>query len=100
MVMMQTEPSLQIWKIYHFRGEWSPSTIATKKLDEIKKQCLLLTRLHDTSTLLRSVDRVQKLAKCIGEQEMLQGSIMMREVGENFHQNISSAVGRYYLLKK
>ena len=49
---------------------------------EIKKHCLILTRLHDTSNLLRCIDRVQKLAKNITVQEMLPGSIMIREVGE------------------
>ena len=50
---------------------------------EIRKQCLILTRLHDTSNLLRCVDRVQKLARNISDLEMLPGSVMIREVGES-----------------
>lgn len=49
--------------------------------NEIQTQCLILTRLHETSNLLSCIIQVQKLAKNVTKQDMLVASTMIKEVG-------------------
>lgn len=50
--------------------------------NEIQTQCLILTRLHETSNLLSCIIQVQKLAKNVTKQDMLVASTMIKEVDE------------------
>lgn len=54
--------------------------------EEIDRQCRILTRLHDTSNILRCVIQVQQLAKIVEKHDSLKASTLIKEVGRNiFH---------------
>lgn len=56
----------------------------TEPLTEIEKQCQILTRLHDTSNILRCVIQVQQFSKNISKNDMFKTSSMIKEVGKAF----------------
>ena len=56
----------------------------TEPLTEIEKQCQILTRLHDTSNILRCVIQVQQFSKNTSKNDMFKTSSMIKEVGEAF----------------
>lgn len=49
--------------------------------NEIQTQCLILTRLHETSNILRCIMQIQQLAKNVAKHDMLKASAMIKEVG-------------------
>lgn len=53
----------------------------TEPINEIKKQCQILTRLHDTSNILRCIIQVQQFSKNISKNDMFKASSMIKEVG-------------------
>ncbi|XP_065202338.1 conserved oligomeric Golgi complex subunit 5 isoform X2 [Planococcus citri] len=50
--------------------------------DDIERQCNILTRLHDTSNILRCVIQVQQLAKVVQKHDDLKTSALIKEVDE------------------
>lgn len=50
--------------------------------EDIERQCNILTRLHDTSNILRCVIQTQQLAKVIEKHDNLKASALIKEVGK------------------
>ena len=63
--------------------------------DDIERQCNILTRLHDTSNILRCVIQVQQLAKIIEKHDNLKASALIREVGKEIFIFLFSTVLDY-----
>ncbi|KAK7580330.1 hypothetical protein V9T40_000959 [Parthenolecanium corni] len=60
----------------------------TEPINEIKKQCQILTRLHDTSNILRCIIQVQQFSKNISKNDMFKASSMIKEV-DDFCQDVN-----------